>query len=258
MSTTKSTSQREPATSFSDWSKYGLLLVGHGSERLSGPNRQLLAQADVLRARGIFAVVEAAVLYGEPGLAGAFQKLSPRPILTMPMFMCDGLFTKKIIPEQIAAACAEIDSVGEISSCQPVGLSEGLASLVANRVSAKVAKSGQNDQEVSVLLVGHGSTASDASWQATERHASRLRRLRLYREVQTAYLDQHPLIDDVLSGQSGPVYVVGLFAAAGLHAADDIPMKIVSSPMAQNTCYLGAIGSDRGMVDLVLRQINSL
>ena len=258
MSTTRSTSRQEPVTRFADWSGHGLLLVAHGSERSTGPNRQLLAQADTLRARGIFSDVEAAVLYGEPSLAKALQKLSPRPILTMPMFMCDGLFTRKIIPEQITIACAEIDSIGEMINCPPVGLSEGLASLIANRVSAKVAKSGQKDHEVSVILVGHGSTASDASWQATERHAFRLRRLGQYRDVQTAYLDQHPLFDDVLSGQEGPVYVVGLFVAAGLHAADDIPMKIVSSRVAQNICYLGAIGSDPGMIDLALDQINKL
>ena len=258
MSITRSTSQQEPVTNFTDWSGHGLLLIGHGSERSSGPNLQLLAQADTLRARGIFASVEAAVLYGEPGLAGALHKLSPLPVLTLPMFMCEGLFTKKIIPEQIVTACAENDSSGEITSCSPVGLSEGLANLIANRVSAKVEKNGEKDHEVSVILVGHGSTASDASWQATERHAARLRDMGQYREVQTAYLDQHPLFDDVLSGQSGQVYVVGLFAAAGLHAADDIPMKIASSPVAQNISYLGAIGSDRGMIDLALRQINSL
>jgi len=255
---TRSTSRPEPATNPNDWSAHGLLLVGHGSDRSAGPNQQLLAQADELRSRGLFGGVEAAVLYGEPTLVNALQKLPALPVLTMPMFMCDGMFTKKIIPEQITLARSVSGYASEISICTPVGLSEGLADLIAKQVLSKVTEYGQEKSEASILLVGHGSTASDASWQATERHAARLRRLETYREVRTAYLDQHPLFGDVLSELGGPVYVVGLFAAAGMHAGDDIPIKIEACSGAQNICYLGAIGSDPGMIDLALDQINSL
>jgi len=246
MSITKSTCHRAPVTDPTDC---GLLLIGHGSQRSEGPNRQLVAQADQLRRANPFMRIEAAVLYGEPDVHSAMKALGDRPVHVVPMFMCDGMFTRKIIP----ACIEEMHLEGQdITYGPPVGLSEGIPSLIANRIKSGLPENHLAEKDLAVVLVGHGSTASDASWQATERHAQRLRKSTEFKSVTTAYLDQHPKLADVLTGLSGPVSVVGLFVADGLHAGDDIPALIAASGKAEGIRYLGAIGSDAGMVELVV------
>lgn len=249
MSITRSTSRRAPAT---ERENQGLLLIGHGSERSDGPNRQLLAQVDRLREADIYGDVQGAVLYGEPTVQSALKALGERPVHVLPMFMCDGLFTRKIIPAQVAET--RPDGQG-ITWGQPVGLSRGLAPLIARRIRSRISEENLIEKSVRVLLVGHGSTASDASWQATERHAARLRKITGFKSVGTAYLDQPPKFADVLSNLSGPVCVVGLFIADGLHAGDDIPAIIAGSGKAAEVRYLGAIGSDPALTDLVVGQL---
>jgi len=250
MSITKSICQRAPVTEPPDC---GLLLIGHGSQRSDGPNAQLVAQADHLRKSKLFTRVEGAVLYGEPNVASALKALGDHPVHVVPMFMCDGLFTRKIIPACIEDARLEGQ---DITYGPPVGLSEGLSRLIATRITSGLSKNQLAGKDVAVVLVGHGSTASDASWQATERHAQRLRKAAEFKSVTTAYLDQNPKLADILTSLSGPVSVVGLFVADGLHAGDDIPALITATGKAEDICYLGAIGSDAGMVDLVVRQVS--
>jgi len=250
MSITKSTCQRAPVT---EPSERGLLLIGHGSQRSEGPNRQLVAQADHLRRANPFMRIEAAVLYGEPDVRSAMQSLGDRPVHVVPMFMCDGLFTRKIIPACIKETRLEGQ---DITYGPPVGLSEGLSRLIATRITSGLSENHLPEKDVAVVLAGHGSTASDASWQATERHAHRLRKTAEFKSVTTAYLDQHPKFADVLTGLSGSVSVVGLFVADGLHAGDDIPALIADSGKAEDIQYLGAIGSDAGMLELVMEQVS--
>jgi len=251
MSITRSTCPQVPVT---ELTHYRLLLIGHGSERSDGPNTQLVEQAGHLRKSNLFAGVEGAVLYGEPNVHSALKALGDGPVRVVPMFMCDGMFTRKIIPAGIEKARLAGQS---ITYDPPVGLSENLARLIARRIRTQIAEDQQAAKDVHVVLVGHGSTASDASWQATERHAARLRKLSQFNSVKTAYLDQHPKFADVISDLSGPVCVVGLFVADGLHAGDDIPGLIASSGKANNIRYLGAIGSDVEMVELVMEQVLS-
>jgi sirohydrochlorin cobaltochelatase len=252
MSTIRSTSQPGPVTEHNDWSGHGLLLIGHGSQRSAGPNRQLLAQVDQLRKCGPFETVEGAVLYGEPTLETAIAILGDRPVHVLPMFMCDGMFTRKIIPKRLDESCAPDQ---QITFGMPVGLSKGLPALITKRIRFAITRVGLREHDVRVVLVGHGSTASDASWQATERQAARLRKVTNFKSIETSYLDQYPKFEDTLNDMTGPVYVVGLFVADGLHAGDDIPNLITASDKGEDVQYLGAIGSDAGMVELVVGQL---
>jgi len=252
MSITRSISLLAPATDRPMWREFGLLLIGHGSEHSDGPNQQLIRQVDHLRGLGVFADVQGAVLYGEPTLQSAMKALGDRPVHVMPMFMCDGLFTREIIPARIDELQ---DDCRDITFETPIGLSDALGELIARRVSSRIAEDGFLETEVSVVLVGHGSTASDASWRATEHQAERLRILANLKSVTTAYLDQPPKLADVLAGLSGPVCVVGLFIADGLHAGGDIPAIIAQSGKAGDICYLGAIGRDPEIVELVVGEL---
>ncbi len=252
MSTIRSTSRRAPATDPFSWRNRGLLLVGHGSERCIGPNKQLLEQAAQLRASGKFGSVEAAVLYGAPSLDQAMARFGEQPVHVVPMFMCDGMFTQRIIPEKIEQACLKGQHV---SYEQPIGLSSGMVNLISRRIQRTVTDDGFLDTDVTVLIVGHGSTASDASFRTTERHARDLRTQRVFRSVETAYLDQFPHIGKVLPSLRGRIYVVGLFAAEGSHAQDDIPEAIGKAPNRNNIHYLGPIGADAAMIDLVIEQL---
>ena len=248
MFTTKSTSRPAPVTKPPSCHEMALLVISHGSEVCDGPNRQLIGQVEKLRKTDCFAKVQGAVLYGEPSVEAALSALGDTPVHIVPMFMCDGLFTQKIIPARIKELIHEKQ---DITFAKPVGLSEGLASVILDRIKSSLVSDGYLEQEVRVVLIGHGSTANNSSQRATDQQASRLRAISDFKSVDTTFLDQPPYFSNVLPNLQGPVYAIGMFAADGLHAGIDIPSQISKMSDKKETHYLGAIGNSPAMIDLL-------
>jgi len=230
-----------------------LFLVGHGSTRAAEDNRALLRHAERLARGTHFDAVDVGLLYGEPSAKCVAARLPEAPLFVVPFFMAAGHYPQRAIPALFKQNRAMSGCNGPIF-CEPVGLHPGLADLVIRRALEALAPGDLTARQATLLLVGHGSEKSPASWQATEAQARRIRRRGQFRQVITAYLEQAPHLEDVLAILRGPIVAVGLFAGEGAHAGRDIP-EVLDGYAAGPVVYLGAMGSDSAMADLVLDQV---
>lgn len=223
-----------------------VILVGHGSPRVSRPAADLNRIARALRQREGFAAVEVAMLNGSGGRpAEVFARVAAGRAVVVPIMMCDGQTVRRDIPH----AFADTDP-GRLTFCPPVGTHPGLAALITKRASEAAHRMGTLPENAVLLLIAHGSTRNAASEQATLLQARRLVETQVFRAVAAAYLEQPPSIADTLEQLRGPVIAVGLFAAAGRHATHDVDEALAAAGRADVT-YLGPIGTDPGIAALV-------
>lgn len=256
MSTTRSLSPPAPATEPAAPGvrpRRRLFLVGHGSTRAPEDNRSLMRHAERLAESTHFESVDVGLLYGEPSAKQVAQGLPREPLFVVPFFMAGGHYPSEAVPALFEDDGGNMNGRGPVF-CQPVGLHPRLADLVIERTLSVITPLEWRAAETTLLLIGHGSEKSPASWQATEAQARRMRRPALFRQVTTAYLEQAPHLEDILALLHGPVVAVGLFAGDGAHAGRDIPERLQGYD-AGAAVYLGAVGSDKAMADLVLDQV---
>ena len=75
--------------------------------------------------------------------------------------------------------------------------------------------------------------------------------MKRFADVRLALLEEAPFIDDLLKEISGPSAIVGMFAAPGGHAIDD-----VQDAMAKNSrsdmLNTGPIGANPRMINIVI------
>lgn len=255
MSITRSRSRPEPATKPADRAAGALILAGHGSTRGGGDNPALQAHADTLRACGQFTAVHAAALYGTPSPREALAAAAAsgaRQITIAPLFMCDGQFTRSILPRAFGLDGRHHPTGPRVRVCEPLGLRPELTALLLRRASEMAARAGWTTEATELLLIGHGSTRDPASQRAVDRHAARA--AGIFQSVRTSFLDQAPHLSDVLRARTQPAIAVGLFAAGDLHAGTDIPRLIAAHDGPPIHC-VEAIGADPAIPDLVMAQV---
>ncbi len=231
-----------------------LLLVGHGSTRAAADNGTLLRHAEKLSEFAHFESVDVGLLYGEPSAKDLAARLPRSGLFVVPFFMAEGYYSKEVIPALFDTECRGLEDVVQPIFCAPVGLHPGLAGIVMDRALEALEVRRLAPEHATLLVIGHGSENSPASWHATETQARRVRQRGVFRRVTTAYLEQTPEIAGVLNGLKGPVVAAGLFAGDGAHAGRDVP-ALLNGYRAGSIDYLGAIGCDPAIADLVLDQV---
>ena len=223
-----------------------VILVGHGSPRTAQPTLDLKRLAQVLREREGFAAVDVAMLNGigeRP--AEVLARVGADRAVVVPVMMCDGQTVRREIPRAFAEACRP-----RLTFCPPVGTHPGLAALIVRRASEAAQSIGIAASDAALLLIAHGSQRNPGSEQATVLQAGRLVEMRVFREVAAAYLEQPPRIEATLRRLKTPVIAVGLFAAAGRHATQDVADALAAAGRT-DVAYFGPIGTDPGIAALV-------
>ena len=226
-----------------------LLLIAHGSARYPNAGRAVRAHADTLRALGHFNEVGVGFLNGAPAAAEALAALGSRTIHVVPFFMEDGYFVRVAVPRALAGQPA-----GSLRFCPPVGTHEAMAKLM----EARALRGCPDPQRVTLVLVGHGSARSPGRPMALHRHAEQVRGFGRFAAVHVAFLEEPPLVADVLAATRGSaVAVVGVFAGEGMHASDDLPALIDAerSRRERPVLDLGSVTEDAGMLALILDQV---
>jgi sirohydrochlorin ferrochelatase len=176
----------------------------------------------------------------------------------VPILMCAGRHTLQELPRALGLhgeiALAALPS---LHLCRPLGLHPALARLVAARAAEALARNHWAPGRASVLLVAHGSRTGGASRRATELQAARLRALGLFGAVSTAFLEENPFLRKALASMRGPVVAVGLFAARGMHADQDV-MRMLADSRRTDVDYLGAIGADADIPDVIVDVVDTM
>lgn len=224
-----------------------VLLIGHGSSFHDSAAGCLSRHAETLRQCGVFTNVQHATLNGGQDPLDAFAKVNNAGrIMVLPYFMTDGYLSR------LATTCrlGEHADDHKLVVCSPIGLSDGLVSLVANVAEETRQSNEWHEKQWDVLLVAHGSSKNPASRQGTEKIAQSLNGQTSAKNIRTCFIEETPFVQDVAKTLNQPTAVIGLFAAPGGHALDDVPEALRNAQVP--VPYSGAIGDDPRMVDVIM------
>jgi sirohydrochlorin ferrochelatase len=215
-------------------------LAAHGDRGGERPNETLLSHSRALAASGHYRHVAAGTLRSqelslEDALLAADASGAAR-IAIYPMFMADGYFTGKVLPERIAAAGLS----GRCRLLAPLGLDPQLPGLMMTHAVMTASAAGLSPPQTRLLIVGHGSKLGRASLRSTERVACKLRQMQQFAWVEAAYLEETPFLDTQLTSSILTTLVLGFFSGDGMHAAEDVPGAIVGT--GADAHYAGSVG----------------
>lgn len=208
------------------------------------------AQAALLRRGGAFEEVACAFLSMPPAPADALAALRGDPVCVVPLFMSDGYFVRAV---ERALAAGEGRGSRRLRQTRPIGLVPELTEVIERRALAACAEGGLEPGRCGLLVVAHGYTGSPASREAARFHTETLAAAGRFRWVDAAFLEEEPMIPDRLAARGGDVVAVGLFAAPGGHAAEDVPEALAADPRGgeRRVLYTGAIGADPAMAGVI-------
>lgn len=227
--------------------KHAAILVAHGDRGGPAPNAALRAQAEAVHALTGLAVVATGVLKGEPTLEAAIAQAAvsgATRIVVYPLFMAEGYFMRKV-RERVAAASV----IPTPSILAPLGLDPALSDILVDEAASIASREGIEPLSSRLLIVGHGSKLGPASANATRKAAARAALARRFARVATAFLEEEPFLDDMLTASTAPTVVAGFFFGEGMHAAEDVPDAIAET--GANAIYTGAIGNSPAVAPLI-------
>lgn len=163
-----------------------VLLIGQEA----GNKRELFeAHADRLTRQTTIDEVELAIYEDEltVELRDQIRSIAADRVYVVPLSLAHTYDTIDYIPRVISYLS------GEVRFCEPLGRSAAITEIILERAAA-ARPAGDN---VSLVLVGFGSSSKPYHRQAVEYHASRIRDCTEYGEVVTCYLIQNPAVECV-------------------------------------------------------------
>ena len=268
----------------------GLLIVAHGSTVNPDSSAPTLEHAAKIRRREIFAKVECAFWKEEPSLRDAlflFDPESIREVCVVPNFISEGYFTQTVVPRELELnGRITKRSNGQIwRYCEPVGNHPLMTELLLKR--ARDVAPDVDPAETSLLIVAHGTDLNENSAVAAKREVEKIRALGKYAAVLNLYMEEPPLVSDWRQlTKTENVVVVPFFISDGLHSYEDIPRLLgivvaagvdrgqpgLASPATtrgeifrqnpyaiddRSLFYAPSIGTDPGVVDIIIEQANA-
>lgn len=163
-----------------------LLLIGRGEERVS---TVLETHASRLSRRDGIDSVCTATCENDPvsDLRETLTSITGDRVYAIPMCAAHSHQTTRDIP----AALSYVP--GEVRYCEPIGRSPAVTEAIAERAASAMPPG----DDVSLVLVGLGSSSKPYHRQVAEYHATRLSERTEYDEILTCYLLQNPAVECV-------------------------------------------------------------
>jgi len=228
---------------------FGLLLAAHGERGAGADNAGVVSLAQRLASEGIAAEVVAGFIKGTPTLDDAIRALASRDVVVYPLFLADGYFTRIALPRLIDQARHD-DSGRIIKVLPPLGLEPALVDVIADEAMAAAHVREISPEEITVVLLAHGSASDKASRAAARQLADRLHERRRVREIRVALLEETPSLAEAAKDVCGPVVVVGLFAGEGMHGVEDAK-RLVAELAREDVILIGPVGTFAGVAALI-------
>jgi len=201
--------------------------------------------------------VRTGVLNGIPSFEDALNETGGFDgVHILPLMMSEGYFTETVIPSRLSANGAG-GGWRQVTMHAAIGVSSAVADLAARMACDGAAKLAITPRQVAVLLVGHGARTNERARQTIEQHARTLRAKRIFDRVDTAYLEEPPLLQDAMHGLTQATVAVGMFISDGLHAGEDVPALLKQAP-CNAVHYTGAVGAHPAMSEIIAREVVGL
>lgn len=234
-----------------------LILAAHGSSRRPDANAVIERHAQHMRESGPFRKISTTFLIGGEPAAASLRHIDRDIVLIVPFMMVDGFLADEV-SKRIHSTLRQGAKAPRTLVAEAVGTHEGITRIAQHLARKALTLDGQDAESASVVLVAHGSKGRPESRKAAEQHAESLRQMGVFRHAALAMLEEPPLLPDVLAAQPGPAAVVGLFAAPGGHAIDDVQEAIRLSGRS-DLSDAGPVGMDMRMSEIAtLRAIQTL
>lgn len=171
-----------------------------------------------------------------------------------PLFMSDGWFTQTIIPRRLAAVATAGEHSGAVQVLPPLGLDDALVGLSAEAVRRQAQADQWDVADVALVVVGHGSTRSDRPAQITRTFTEALvAELGGVREVRCGFVEQPPVLAEVLADCDDRSLCLPFFAARRGHVLSDIPEAATAATFTGR--ILDPIGIHPGVPALIASRI---
>ena len=228
---------------------FGLLLAAHGERHADADNAGVASLARRLATEGVAAEVTPGFVKGTPSVGAAIRALTTRDVIVYPLFLADGYFTRVALPRLIDKARHD-DSTRAITVLPPLGLEPALVDVVADETVAATHARGIHPEEMTVVLLAHGSTKDGASWAAAEQLADHLHERWCFRDGRVALLEEPPSLAEAVADVQGPIVVVGLFAGEGMHGANDAG-RLVAELARKDVILIGPVGALAGVAAVI-------
>lgn len=197
------------------------LILAHGAPSDPAP---LEAALQALAARTAAHLpgwaVQGATLAAPGALEDALTQMPGAVIL--PFFMAEGWFTRKVLPERLAAA-------GLSAQILPAfGVAPALPALLAAGARGAAQAAGLVPAATTLLLIAHGSQKARASAEITEEIAADLRASAGFAAVTCGFIEEKPFAKDAARIR-GPALCLPLLATRAGHYSADLPQALAEA-----------------------------
>ncbi len=246
-------------------SRPSLLIIGHGSSESQEAEKAVREHAVTLRQSNRYGSVDVQFLKGRTIEA----ELPEGEVFLLPFFMSDGYFVSNTIPRLFDLREGEKkDDQRHILLCDAVGVDPTLSEILETMALEICAKERYHPENVTLLLAAHGSAKSKASGDAARLQQDALGQRSDFKKVVCVFLEEEPELSSWLQGErveASPVIVLGLFAAEGPHAMEDVPEQIrkgqngfrrLRGVKPGEVHYTGVVGTRPEIVRLIQQSIS--
>ena len=246
-------------------SRPSLLIIGHGSSESNEAEEAVREHVVTLKQSQRYGFVGAQFLKGR----SVPPELPEGEVFLLPFFMSQGYFVSQTIPRLFDLNDGEkTEGHRRILLCDAVGVDPALSEIL-DVMAMEICRDRQyHVKDVTILLVAHGSAKSTASSEATRLQAEMLLNRSDFNTVSVAFLEEAPTLTDWLAKERNPlnpVIIIGLFAAEGPHAVEDVPNEIQDGQkrfrQAYNrepgeVHYAGVVGTRPEIVRLIQQSVS--
>lgn len=202
-----------------------LVLVGHGSTRHPDGAAPVLALAEDIRRRDMFAQVTAVFMKQAPPLASAEHLVSAATVVVVPVFAGKGYYTDTLIPREMGLTGRETVRNGRrFLYTAPAGTHPRIPGLLACRAEGVAIAAGMNIGNSTLLLIAHGSSRPGGAGDTPRAIAAAMATMNRFAEVVLVFLEQEPKAESWAGLVTRrDVVALPLLVAQGMHASRDIP-----------------------------------
>jgi sirohydrochlorin cobaltochelatase len=118
-----------------------LVLLGHGTDLNKNSSGVIYLNAQRIRARGIYDLVEVGFLDQEPEIGGVVDGVEADNIILIPLFIAEGWHTRETIPEDLGLTGeVTVRDDKTVYYGAPVGTHPSMAKLIAARARETMAE----------------------------------------------------------------------------------------------------------------------
>ncbi len=226
---------------------YGLVIVAHGSSQRPEANTYVQGLADEITRRTVFAWTTTVFAVDDKDFI--LPKGDVRGVVIMPFFMSDGGLAEKLTTEITASISDQAPNL-RILQTDPIGSRREIADFAVDLAASALQPIPYPSEDATLVMVAHGSTVRSDSRKDAQKQVVAVRAHQRFAEVKLALLEEPPSLRDILRESKMPVVVVGLFAAPGGHATDDVGAEIAAAGR-EGVYNAGPVGLHTGFGELI-------